>query len=1028
MGMIKSEFRSIKSNRIIMMSLLAIAFIPFLYSIFFLKSVWDPYGSTGDLPVAVVNNDKSVKFNGKEITAGKDLVKQLKTNNKLDWHFVSAAKAKQGIENKKYYAVITIPSNFSKNAATVLDKTPKKMSLDYKTNDSLNYIGSVISQSAAKEVNTRVRAAITKSYAKVMFAQIETAGKGFDTAAKGSKKLNKGSNKLTTGLKTYTAGVSKVNKGVITLSAGVKPLSTGVAKLSNGSVQLTNGLATLNQSTGTLATGVNKLATGSSTLSSGVKTYTNGVASANTGAQQLNSGLSTLNQSTGTLATGVNKLTSGSNTLSSGVKTYTNGVASANTGAQQLNSGLSTLNQSTGTLATGVNKLTSGSNTLSSGVKTYTNGVASAYKGSQQLNAGLQKMQAAVQASDTKDKKSQLAQLQAGAKQIDTGLSTLKTEVAGGNAEVTAKLTDIGTELESIKSDLTDVQTKISKSLATTLPADLKASLVKINNDKKLNLTSDQLAAISAYIAGGVATDVNKAITNALDAAVIKDLTTRLTNIGNDAASTGASLKTANAKLSSGVDNLYTGYHDQLYPGITSLTTQVGAMSTSVTALATGASQLNAGLAQLTANSSQLTSGASQLSSGLNQVNSKVPTLTSGVAKLASGSSQLASGTAKLTANNDQLTSGASQLSTGLGQLNSKVPTLTSGVAKLASGSSQLANGTAKLTANNNQLTSGASQLSTGLGQLNSKVPTLTSGVNKLYSGSTSLSNGLSQLNSKVPTLSSGITQLASGTNQLSDNSATLVNGSSKITKGTKQLSSALATGAAKVNGIKLTNKTADMFSSPTKLHHSYYSYVKNYGLALAPYVLSLALYVGALVFNFIYPIRRINMLGQSATAWFLSKVLIGGVMAVVMAVVQVGLMFVGGIEAQHPIQTFLVAIVFALTSIYIVMFLSMTFDNPGRFLGMVLLMLQLGGSGGTFPMQLTNGFFNAIHPFLPMTYSILALRQTLTGGLGGQQIEQSIIIMFVFMIVALGLLWLGMHHLQAKRLKNDWEETPKEA
>ncbi len=78
MKMIQNEFKFIAKNRLIMISLIAIVFIPFLYSIFFLKSVWDPYGSTGELPVAVVNNDQPATYNGETLSAGKDMVKELK--------------------------------------------------------------------------------------------------------------------------------------------------------------------------------------------------------------------------------------------------------------------------------------------------------------------------------------------------------------------------------------------------------------------------------------------------------------------------------------------------------------------------------------------------------------------------------------------------------------------------------------------------------------------------------------------------------------------------------------------------------------------------------------------------------------------------------------------------------------------------------------------------------------------------------------------------------------------------------------
>ena len=117
--MVAEEFNNIRKHKILTATIIAIMIIPFLYSLFFLKSVWDPYGNTKYLPVAVVNNDKPVKYQGKTFKVGEDLEKELRENKDLGWHFVNAKEAKYGLSHKKYYMVITIPKNFSKNATTV---------------------------------------------------------------------------------------------------------------------------------------------------------------------------------------------------------------------------------------------------------------------------------------------------------------------------------------------------------------------------------------------------------------------------------------------------------------------------------------------------------------------------------------------------------------------------------------------------------------------------------------------------------------------------------------------------------------------------------------------------------------------------------------------------------------------------------------------------------------------------------------------------------------------------------------------
>ena len=99
--------------------------IPSIYACVFLGSMWDPYGNIGDLPVAVVNYDKSVDYNDKTLSIGDDLVDKLKDNDSLKFNFVDSDTAEQGIENGTYYMVITIPKDFSQNATTLMDANPK---------------------------------------------------------------------------------------------------------------------------------------------------------------------------------------------------------------------------------------------------------------------------------------------------------------------------------------------------------------------------------------------------------------------------------------------------------------------------------------------------------------------------------------------------------------------------------------------------------------------------------------------------------------------------------------------------------------------------------------------------------------------------------------------------------------------------------------------------------------------------------------------------------------------------------------
>ncbi len=296
--MIKKEFKKIWQNKLLFVTVIVVSLIPILYASVFLKSIWDPYGNMSELPVAVVNLDESVDFQGKTLNVGSELVDNLKKNNDLDWNFVSQSTAKKGLKNRKYYMIVTIPKDFSKNAATVLDSDPEKMNLKYETNAGVNYLGEVVSDNAMKQLKAQVSEKVTKSYATAIISTINELGKGMNTAAEGSEKLNDGANQVNTGVGTLAKsvptladGVSQLDNGAGSLKSGVSQYTAGVAQVADGSNKLNNGVGQLTSQLPTLTNGLSALGTGANSLSAGLTQYTGGVAQVASGSTQLNNGV-----------------------------------------------------------------------------------------------------------------------------------------------------------------------------------------------------------------------------------------------------------------------------------------------------------------------------------------------------------------------------------------------------------------------------------------------------------------------------------------------------------------------------------------------------------------------------------------------------------------------------------------------------------------------------------------------------------------------------------------------------------------
>lgn len=905
-------------HKIILATLLGIMFIPFLYSVFFLKSVWDPYGNVDKLPVAVVNDDRPVTFQDKQLDVGDQLVANMKKQDGLEWHFVSAQKAKEGMSHHKYYMVVTVPKNFSKNAATVLNDKPQKMNLKYQTNDSLNYIGQAITKETAGQLKNKVSKTVSTAYADTMFGVVKQVGAGFGKAAKGAVKLSDGSKALSNGLTTYTAGVKNLNDGVMTLHAGVEPLSAGIVQLADGSLVLDKGL----------------------------HTYTAAVSQVNHGAQALRAG-------TVPLASGVSQLQNGAQTLNVGINQYTGAVGQLNGGLQQLAGNSKQLQQAAGQLSQlpqGVAATYVLGNTVSHSVGVLT----------EQLKEQLPKIKAAQNGLNslmTPENEKQLAALSTTTAEMNTMITNFRTQLGG-----------LREQLNSIGANDQDSAVKAQQVLAVIakLPAQQQEQMAGSQEDLKQIIKNSQENGETLKNIQAIKGTVDEAKTELASAkkalAVLSGLTGQIKQLSEDMNSQGETLDVA------------------------TMTNQLTKLESAAEQLKSASTKLNAGVNGQKSNGTyHHTTDPNQIRVQISQIadQSSLPTMLNGLTQYTNGVKTAANGASQLNQNGTQLRGGASQLNGGLTAMGAQVPTLVGGI-------NTLANGTSQLNANGGQLVSGADTLAGGIGQLNAQVPTLVNGIDTLANGSA----------------------------QLAGNSDKLNGASGQVAKGTGTLSKSLKDGAKEVNSTNLGKRNAQMFAAPTRLQHSNYSKVPNYGFALAPYMLSVALYVGALVFNLVYPLRKMGGDDSTANEWFGSKAAIGGVVAVANALVELLLMMAVGLTPQNVGGFLLNGIMFSLAAMYIVMLLSIVFDNPGRFIGMILLVIQLGASGGSFPIEITtgmNGFFQAINPFLPMTWSVYSFRESLTGGFGSGQITQSFLILLIFIVVSLVLLWVATQMLHNK-------------
>ncbi|MDM5451002.1 YhgE/Pip domain-containing protein [Peribacillus simplex] len=288
--MIRGEWKNIFSHRKTGLTLIVILFVPLLYSSIFLSAFRNPYSKTGDLPIAVVNEDLGSKFSGQNLQLGKDLVHDLKQNHSFKWKFTNSKEAFKGLKNEDFYMVVEIPNDFSKNGATLLDKHPSKMGLRYYTNPGKNYTASKIATSGISKINEKISNSITKQYAVTLFNSLNEVGEHLQKAAEGANKIDQAANKITNSSKTLQDHLQSLAAGTVLFKDGTQSLRNGTQQFQTEIGQLSNGVQTLNSGMDNLENGLGVLNKTGENLAKGSKQLEQGANDLKRNLQQAHQG------------------------------------------------------------------------------------------------------------------------------------------------------------------------------------------------------------------------------------------------------------------------------------------------------------------------------------------------------------------------------------------------------------------------------------------------------------------------------------------------------------------------------------------------------------------------------------------------------------------------------------------------------------------------------------------------------------------------------------------------------------------
>lgn len=272
---------------------LIVLLIPLIYSFFYLKSYWNPYGDLSSMKIAVVNLDTGA--DGKN--QGDEFVKSLKESGTFNICQVIETKAEEGMKKGEYYATIQIPEDFTKSINSASEVEKKTAKIIYRPNQATNYLATQIINSAVKTIELNLQSKIDKEIIASLSEKLNEVPESLENISNGANTILEGTESLNDGISQIDNGVSKLKNSYTEFDNGINTAYTGSVSLNDGINQVLNGTNTLTIGSKDLDNAISKINSGVEGLSlkgtEGIINLYDGILKLNLGAKNLNEKMQT---------------------------------------------------------------------------------------------------------------------------------------------------------------------------------------------------------------------------------------------------------------------------------------------------------------------------------------------------------------------------------------------------------------------------------------------------------------------------------------------------------------------------------------------------------------------------------------------------------------------------------------------------------------------------------------------------------------------------------------------------------------
>lgn len=224
-----------------------------------------------------------------------------------------------------------------------------------------------------------------------------------------------------------------------------------------------------------------------------------------------------------------------------------------------------------------------------------------------------------------------------------------------------------------------------------------------------------------------------------------------------------------------------------------------------------------------------------------------------------------------------------------------------------------------------------------------------------------------------------------------------------QVAAATQKIVAGLTQGGEQLSEVRRTDQLKHL-AMPVKLTQHDVVTVANNGTGMAPYFMAISLFVGCITLNIIYDARkRHGEYRNFALAWLDKMGFLWGFVVLAASCMWLGVRYIIGLRPLEPGETYLLSLLIVLAFFSLVTCFRLWFGLTGAWLMLLFMLFQIGASGGTYPIELTNPFYRAVHPYLPMTIAMAGLRHTIS--LGGSIAGISWILAGIAVVFSLGTL-----------------------